>query len=114
VHPRFQVPSGAIVLQSVIAILMVLSGTFDQILTYMGFSLGVFPILAVAGVFKLRMKQQAVLRLQGYPFFLLVYLFFAFVILVLSYLERPVESSIALLTILTGIPVFYYFKKRKQ
>lgn len=110
-HPRYQVPFGAILLQAAIAILMVLSGTFDQILTYMGFSLGVFPILAVAGVFKLRRTDQAMLRLRGYPLFLTIYLFFGVVMLVLSYLERPVESTIALLTIFTGIPVYLYFKK---
>ncbi len=113
IHPRFHVPSGAILLQSAIAILIVLSGTFDQILTYMGFSLGVFPILAVAGVFKLRRTKKSMLQLRGYPLFLLIYLFFGVAMLVLSFLERPVESAIAILTILTGVPVFYYFKKRQ-
>jgi APA family basic amino acid/polyamine antiporter len=113
IHPRFNVPSGAILLQSAIAILIVLSGTFDQILTYMGFSLGVFPVLTVAGVFKLRKTKQSILQLRGYPLFLLVYLFFGVAMLVLSFLERPVESVIALITILTGIPVFYYFKKNR-
>jgi basic amino acid/polyamine antiporter, APA family len=113
IHPRFHVPSGAIVLQAAIAILMVLSGTFDQILTYMGFSLGVFPILAVAGVFKLRKMPEATLKLRGFPVFLLVYLLFGVVMLVLSFLERPTESSIAIVTILAGIPVFYYFKKHR-
>ena len=54
VHPRFNVPSVAIVLQGLVASLIVLIGSFDQILTYMGFSLGLFPLLAVAGVFRLR------------------------------------------------------------
>jgi len=47
VHPIFGVPSRAIILQSIISAIMVLTGTFDQILTYMGFSLGIFPILSV-------------------------------------------------------------------
>jgi basic amino acid/polyamine antiporter, APA family len=111
IHPRYHVPYAAIILQAAIAILMVLSGTFDQILTYMGFALGFFPILAVVGVFKLRLTDKARLRLRGYPFFLIFYLFFAVVILVLSFLERPVESSIALLTVVLGIPVYLYFKR---
>jgi basic amino acid/polyamine antiporter, APA family len=110
-HPRRHVPSGAITLQSFIAVLMVISGTFDQILTYMGFALSVFPIMAVAGVIKLRNSQQAQLQLRGYPVFIVVYLLFAASFLVLSYFERPVESSIALVTIISGIPVFYIFKK---
>jgi APA family basic amino acid/polyamine antiporter len=34
--------------------------------------------------------------------------------LVLSYLQRPVESSIALLTIFSGIPVYLYFRRKNQ
>ncbi len=111
IHPRYHVPSAAIIMQAVIAVIMALSGTFDQILTYMGFSLGIFPILAVAGVFKLRAREVHKRIIKGFPLHLLLYLFFGVLMLSLSYLERPVESSIALVTALTGIPVFYYFKK---
>ena len=38
---------------------MVLIGTFDQLLTYLGFALAIFPILAVLGVFKLRRQGMA-------------------------------------------------------
>jgi APA family basic amino acid/polyamine antiporter len=93
---------------------MVLSGTFDQILTYMGFSLGIFPILAVAGVFKLRAEGKNKLMMKGVPVHLFIYLFFGVTILVLSYLERPLESSIALATAIVGIPFFYYFKKKNR
>jgi APA family basic amino acid/polyamine antiporter len=114
VHPKYKVPSAAIILQAMLAIIMVLSGTFDQILTYMGFSLGIFPLLAVAGVFKLKNENSHQQLLKGFPVHLFIYLPFGAMILLLSYLERPVESSIALLTALTGIPFFYYFKNRKQ
>ena len=95
VHPKYQVPSAAILLQAMLAIIMVLSGTFDQILTYMGFSLGIFPLLAVAGVFKLRTQSQSLLMLKGFPLHRILYLFFASLILLLAYLERPWESSVA-------------------
>lgn len=114
VHPKYQVPSAAIILQAILAIVMVLSGTFDQILTYMGFSLGIFPLMAVAGVFKLRAPGRNLQIVKGFPLHLYFYLLFAFLILLLSYLERPIESSIALLTALTGIPFFYYFKKQNH
>src|SRR5660397_140129 len=39
VHPKYKVPVGAILLQSAIAIILVMYGTFEQILIYMGFSL---------------------------------------------------------------------------
>jgi len=114
VHPRFKVPQNALILQSAIAIVLVMSGTFEQILAYMGFSLGIFPILAVLGVFKLRMTGQSKLKLPGYPVAHIFFIVVSIAILVLAYFERPWESTIAILTALSGIPVFYWFKMKKE
>ena len=111
VHPKFKVPTKAILIQALISIIMVFSGAFDQILTYMGFSLGIFPILAVIGVFRLRASGRSVIKLPGYPWVQLFYILMGVFILGLAYLERPMESSIALLTVLAGIPFFFIFKR---
>lgn len=112
VHPRFKVPSKSIMLQGAIAVIMVLFGTFDQLLTYMGFSLGIFPILAVSGVFKLRQKQASPYKLPGFPAAPIVYMAAGSCILFLAFFERPVESSVAILTVIVGIPVYFRFKKK--
>ncbi len=113
INPVTKVPSIAILLQAAISIVMVLSGTFDQILTYLGFSLGIFPILAVLGVFKLRISGKSKIKLKGYPVVHLVFVLTSLLILVLAYTERPVESSIAIATVISGIP-FYFILKRRQ
>jgi APA family basic amino acid/polyamine antiporter len=113
VHPRHKVPSNSILLQCLIAVILALSGTFDQVLTYMGFALGIFPILAVTGIFSLRRKNLSGLKIKGYPFTQILYIVTGASILVLSFLERPAESLIALATVLTGIPVYFLFKRRK-
>jgi len=112
IHPRFEVPSNAIVLQSLIAIVMVVSGTFEQILTYMGFALGIFPILTVLAGFRLRRRKPSAIQLAGFPVAHIVYITAGLLILFLAYFERPVESSIALLTVLIGIPAYYIFKRQ--
>ena len=109
VNPRNNVPSKAILLQGAISIIMILSGAFDQILTFMGFSLGIFPILAVLGVFKLR-RQNNTLKMPGFPFVQIVYISAALCMLVLAFFERPVESSIAIIAVLIGIPFFFLFQ----
>lgn len=111
IHPKFNVPSVSIIFQCLIALIITISGTFEQILTFMGFSLGVFPLLAIAGLIKLRIKGKSTLKLPGYPVAQIVYLFAGFMILLLSYMERPLESSVGIITILTGIPAYYIFKK---
>lgn len=112
VHPVRKVPGNAILLQAAIAIILALSGTFEQILTYMGFSLGIFPILAVAGIFKLRQQGKSKLKLPGYPVVHLIFIISGLIMLSLAFLQRPVESSIAILTALSGIPVYFWFKKK--
>ncbi len=112
VDARTGVPSRSIILQGAIAAVMALFGTFDQLLTYMGFSLGIFPILTVLGVFRLRRTGRSVIKLPGYPVAPAVYLAAALLILVLAFFQRPVESSIAIGTVLVGIPIYRLFKSR--
>jgi APA family basic amino acid/polyamine antiporter len=114
IHPRFKVPVGAVLLQSSIAVILVATGTFEQILVYMGFSLGIFPIIAVAGIFKIRLQGKSELKLPGFPIVQIVFIAAGIVMLILAYLERPFESSIAILTALSGIPFFYWFKRRRS
>ncbi len=123
VHPKYGVPRGSIFLQGIIAAVMVMFGTYDQILTYMGFSLGIFPILAVFRVFKLRRNLRGVTarsfklkksdyRMPGFPVIPIIYILVSTAILALSFFERPVESVIALFMALIGVPMFLVFKKR--
>lgn len=114
IHPKYQVPSNSIILQSIIAIIMVLSGTFEQVLTYMGFALGIFPILTVTGVFILRRNNPTALKMKGFPYTQIIYVSTGILILVLSFMERPFESSIASVTVLAGIPAYYLFKKTNR
>jgi APA family basic amino acid/polyamine antiporter len=111
IHKKFQVPSNSILLQCLIAVILVLSGTFEQVLTYMGFALGIFPVLAVMGIWKLRRNNPEALRINGFPLVQIIYVAAGILILVLSFLERPLESSIALVTVLVGIPFYFIFKK---
>jgi len=111
VDPKCSVPTRSIMLQGAIASAMVLFGTFEQLLTYMGFSLGIFPLLAVLGVFKLRRTGRSAVKLPGYPAASAVYILIGATILVLAFLERPVESLVAVATALAGIPIYFFFKR---
>ncbi|MBI4428854.1 MAG: amino acid permease [Ignavibacteriales bacterium] len=109
VHPRFEVPTRSIALQGMLAVVMVLSGTFDQILTFMGFALGIFPIAAVLGVYRLKPEIRPHLGLRLAP---VIYIVAGFCMLTLAFLQRPFESSIALGTVACGIPLYYIFKRK--
>ncbi|HPF01727.1 MAG TPA: amino acid permease [Bacteroidales bacterium] len=111
IHPRFGVPSNSILLQCLIACILALSGSFEQILTYMGFALGIFPVLTVAGLFIMRSSGLSVVKIPGYPVTQLIYIAAGLMILILSFLERPGESAIALATVAIGIPAYFIFKR---
>ena len=118
VHPRFGVPSRSIELQGAIAAAIALLGTFDQILTYMGFALGIFPLLAVLGIYRLRRRPDAPPRPSsawaglGRAWAPPLYVAASFGILTLAFLERPLESSIALATVAAGVPAYAFFRAR--
>jgi basic amino acid/polyamine antiporter, APA family len=111
VHQTTKVPVYSILLQGAVAIIIILSGTLDQIFTYMGFSLSIFPLIVVFSLFKIRKSGTSALKLPGYPVTPVIYLLAGTSMLVLAFMERPVESSIALATVLAGIPAYFVFRK---
>lgn len=112
IHEKYLVPSNSILLQCIIALVMVISGTYEQILTYMGFALGIFPLMTVFSVIRFRRDNPYAIKMPGYPVTQILYIMTGIIILGLSYLERPLESSIAALTVILGIPAYYVFKRR--
>jgi APA family basic amino acid/polyamine antiporter len=114
VNSKTNTPAKSIILQCLISVIMVVSGTFDQILTYMGFSLGIFPILAVFGLFKLRRDRNNEIFFPGLAIIGIIYLLASIPILIFALFERPIESFIAILTVLIGIPSYFIFNKQNR
>ena len=61
----------------------------------------------------MRRRYTIPYKSPGFPIVQLVFMAFGVSILILSWFERPVESSIALGTVAIGIPVYWVFKKKK-
>jgi APA family basic amino acid/polyamine antiporter len=88
---------------------MILTGTFEQLLTYIGFALGIFPWMAILGVVLLRQRQpgrKRPYRVWGYPFTPVFYLVAMAWILGVALVNRPGPSLVALLTVAAGIPAY--------
>lgn len=116
VSPKFGTPMVSIFLQCLLSIVYITTNKYDTIMTYMGFALGVFPVLTVFGLFKLRKEGRTGVSYKT-PFFPLLPLFFVFfsvLMLVLSFVESPWECARALLVVVAGAPLYYlwmYFQK---
>jgi APA family basic amino acid/polyamine antiporter len=114
VHPRWGTPVRAICYQAIVSALMVLTGTFEALIYYIGFSLILFAALAVAGLLRVR-KRSRFRRLRvvswGYPAIPLLFVGVSLWMLVWTFLLRPRESSLGLATILCGA-IFYRWRLR--
>lgn len=109
VHPRFLVPGKSVLIQGAFAIVMVSVGSFEQLLVYLGFALGIFPWLAVAGLFLARRRgigNESAVKVPGYPVVPLFFLASMALLMIVAYINRPLESSAAILTVLAGIPCY--------
>jgi APA family basic amino acid/polyamine antiporter len=102
-------PRAAVVFQALLALAMLLTATFDQVLTYIGFTLSLFTVATVGGVFILRARggaPQGAYRTWGYPFTPLVFLVFNVGMIVFLLQQKPRESLAGLVTLALG-GVFY-------
>ena len=114
INPKTGVPSQSILVQGGLAVIIALSGTFSDILTYMGFALGIFPIVAVTGLFILRRKKLDTYKSPLFPVLPIFFILINLLILTLSFADSPLPSSIALSTIIVGIPLYMIFNRRNK
>ncbi len=115
VHPRFRTPGFALVIQAVWACILTLTGTFEQLFTYVVFITLVFWTAAVASVFTLRKKYPDLPRpykTWGYPFVPVVFIIATTGIILNTLIAKPLESLAGLGITLIGIPVYYFWKKK--
>ncbi len=107
------VPSKALIFQGVWACLLCLSGTYGQLLDYVVFTVLIFYILTIIGVFILRKKQPNVERPYktfGYPVLPVIYIILASTISIILLVEKPEFTLRGLIIVLIGIPVYYVWK----
>ncbi|MDE3041276.1 MAG: amino acid permease [Nitrospirota bacterium] len=102
-------PSKAIVLQSLWASVLILSGTFERLIIYSGVVLAIFSALAVGSVMVLRRRSPELARpyrVPLYPIVPLCYVVLSATIAVYGFLERPIEAGLGVATVLAGVPLY--------
>jgi basic amino acid/polyamine antiporter, APA family len=115
-HPRTAVPARAIVFQSLWATLLILSGTFEQLLVYSGLVLSLFMALTLSTIFRLRytgVVGSYQYRAPFYPFLPAGLVIGAVSLVIYSLLQRPAESMLGAVTVLSGIPFYYFWYRRR-
>ena len=113
---RDGIPSRAIYLQAALAILFILTSSFEPVLLFAGFTLALSSFVTVSGVFVLRARRSAAetsYRTSLYPLPPLVYLGLTGWTLFFVLRTRPVEGLFGLAVILSGLLVYYLLQRQR-
>lgn len=107
-------PIQAILLQSLWASVLILSGSFEQLVIYSGTVLMIFSALAVGAVLILRRKEPDLPRPYRTPLYPLIPAFFILVSIVIvgsTLYERPLEGVMGIATVLAGTPLYFLWQR---
>ncbi len=111
---RGGIPVRAVLLQFVIAAVLLATGSFKSILTYIEFSFQITLGLTVLGVFVLRFREPGLARPYrtfGYPVVPALFLVITAFVATRVFLTRPAESSLGLVTLATGLFLYLLFAR---
>ena len=114
---RNAVPAWALWAQGVVACVLCLSGTYNDLLTMIAFVAVAFYALTVIGIFILRRKEPGLerpYRAFAYPVLPAIYIVLAVVFCVALIIQSPKYSSGGLIIVLVGIPLYYIAVSRKK
>ncbi len=109
-------PINATILQSIWASVLIVSGSFEQLLIYSGTVLTIFSALAVGAVLILRYKEPDLprpYRTPLYPFVPGFFILMSMVIVWNALYERPLEGGLGLATVLAGTPLYFLWQRFK-
>ena len=112
---RANVPSTSLLWQGIWASVLVLSGTFDQLTDMLIFAVFIFYGATVLGVFILRRRMPDVHRpykVWGYPVVPAIFILFCIGLFINTIITRPREAAIGMILILSGIPVYFFLKRK--
>jgi APA family basic amino acid/polyamine antiporter len=113
-HPRFGTPARAVALQATLASILVLLGTFNQIVSYFIFITVLFLGLTVAALFVLRRRDgpSATYSTPGYPVTPIVFLVLVAVMLLLLAGNSPLQAALGTGVVALGAPLYYAVFRR--
>jgi basic amino acid/polyamine antiporter, APA family len=114
VHPTFGTPAAAILGTAAWSTVLVLSGSFEQLFTYVVFMSWLWFALAAAAIFVYRRREPHAarpFRAPGYPLTSAVFVVAALVIVANTIVAQPVQSLLGLALAVLGIPAYWFWRR---
>lgn len=109
-----EVPTNAILMQSMLAILIVWLSHLRQLLSYLGFTLSLSAALTVASLFIAVRKTKPSGSLPGYPWAPVIFVLFTLIFVALAAVREPREMLAAVITFISGVLVYLVAKSQAR
>lgn len=116
-HPEWHTPTRSLLLQGGWAALLILSGSFELLITHVVFVAWVFYALSAFAVIKLRYTEPDAPRpykTWGYPVTPIVFILMALALIVSAVASSPLGSLLGVAVILLGLPGYYYWGRTQK
>ncbi len=116
VHPKFLTPHVSILFTGAWAAVLSLTGTFEQLATYVIFGQWIFFGLTAGAVIVLRKKRPDLARpyrTPGYPFTPILFIVAALFISVNTLIQQPINALAGLGIIALGVPAYFYWLRKR-
>jgi APA family basic amino acid/polyamine antiporter len=116
VHPRYRTPHVAIVMTCVWSALLTLTGTYEQLFTWVTFASVAFGVLGGLAIFRLRRLKPDLprpYRTWGYPLVPALFVGGLGILVVNTAIEKPTESMIGVALVGLGFPAYWYWNARR-
>jgi APA family basic amino acid/polyamine antiporter len=120
IHPRTRVPATAIILQGVCAVIIALSGRYEQILNYVVSVDFIFFGLSATCIFALRRHDASAgtaasgYNIPGHPVTTVLFIAASWLVVTNTVYKYPTNTVIGLAIMLAGVPVYFFWKRRKS
>jgi APA family basic amino acid/polyamine antiporter len=113
--PRTRVPIVAIALQGLLAVVIALSGRYEQILNYVVSVDFIWFGLTAASLFVFRRRRQTAddFRVPGHPFTTALFVAACALIVLSTVYKYPENSAIGLVIVGAGVPVYFFWRRRR-
>lgn len=116
VHPTYNTPDKALFIQAIWAILLLFSGSFDQLTDMLVFAAFLFYAATAVGLIYLRIKvpnMERGYKVIGYPVVPILFLLFCITICIMTMINQPFEAMMGLALIASGLPVYWWLGREK-
>jgi len=117
IHPKWRTPAFSLIGQGIWSAVLVVSGHYDELYTYVIFGMVLSYTLTVIGLFVLRRKKPETprpYRCTGYPWLPAIYVLVGGAWTLNTIITRPIQALAGLAIILAGVPAYLYWKRSSR